>query len=100
MQKKSGFILAALALFAFALVSSPAAPPSAAAALQAAQTVQAPVPSPVQSPLTPTANSSPLNLSSPVGLPEPQPACRCSKNSQCGTGACCWWPHQSCGICC
>jgi hypothetical protein len=33
-------------------------------------------------------------------LPEPQPACRCSKNSQCGTGACCWWPHQSCGICC
>lgn len=102
MQKKSGFVLAALALFAFALVSSPVAPPSAAVALQSAQAVQAPVASPVespvQSPVTPAV--SPAQGAEPVWL-APQPVCRCSKNSQCGTGgACCWWPHQTCGICC
>ena len=31
-----------------------------------------------------------------------QNICRCSKNSQCVNqgGACCYWPHQNCGICC
>jgi hypothetical protein len=106
-QKKSGFVLAALALFAFALVSSPVAPPSAVAALQAAQTVQAPVPSPVQSPVEPAAAVSPAGGAnapdwlSIVKLPVGKPVCRCSTNAQCGTGgACCWWPNQKCGICC
>ncbi len=102
MQKKSGLVLAALALFAFALVSSPAAPPSAGAALQAAQTVQAPVPSPVQSPVEPTAAVSPANgAAAPDWLSVGKPLCRCSTNAQCGAGgACCWWPKQKCGICC
>ena len=112
MQKKSGFVLAALALFAFLLVSSPAAPPLGAA-LQPTQAIQAapaaPVASPVQSPLEPAAAVSPVKgTAQPVWLSDDtdtktgvgRPICRCSKNSQCGTGACCWWPHQTCGICC
>jgi hypothetical protein len=113
-QKKSGFVLAALALFAFALVSSPAAP-AIGAALQPTQAIQAapapvvsPVLAPVQSPLEPAAAFSPANgATQPVWLSDDtrpgvgRPVCRCSKNSQCGTGgACCWWPHQTCGICC
>jgi hypothetical protein len=113
-QKKSGFVLAALALFAFALVSSPAAPPLGAT-LQPAQEIQAapapvasPVLSPVPSPLEPAAVSPVNGTAQPVWLSDGtdtkpgvgRPICRCSKNSQCGTGACCWWPNQRCGICC
>jgi hypothetical protein len=112
MQKKSGFVLAALALFAFALVSSPAAPPIGAA-LQPTQAIQAapapvasPVLSPVQFPLEPAAAFSPTNSATqPVWLsddtrPVGRPLCRCTTSAQCGGGGCCWWPNQKCGICC
>lgn len=111
MQTKIGFVLAALVLFAFALVSSPAIP-AIGAELQPAPAIQAapaPVASPVQSPLEPVTAFSPADSTAlPVWLSggddttrsNPKPICRCSKNSQCGTGACCWWPNQKCGICC
>jgi hypothetical protein len=108
MQKKSGFVLVALALFAFALVSSPAAPPAGAVLqpIQAVQAAPAPVPSPVQSPVEPATIFSPASgAAAPTWLsddtrPVGRPLCRCTTSAQCGGGGCCWWPNQKCGICC
>ncbi|HEX4961209.1 MAG TPA: hypothetical protein VF173_10260 [Thermoanaerobaculia bacterium] len=103
MQKKSGFVLAAFVLVAFALFVSPvAASAETAATLQPAQTIEAPAPvAPVQSPVVPAATVTPASAMPDLLGVIGRPVCRCSKNSQCGTGgACCWWPKQTCGICC
>jgi hypothetical protein len=107
--KKSGIILAALVLSTFTLASSAFAqtaqaptPQTPAASTQAVQPCASALPfelaPAVQTPaMTPVKTSGGLAW---LGDDQGKPACRCKKNSECGTGACCWWPHQSCGICC
>lgn len=104
MLKKSGIILAVLVLSAFTLAFSASAqtPPAPATAIQAVQPA-APAPAFQLAPAVQTPAMAPANsLSGLEWLAGPgKPACRCSKDSQCGTGgACCWWPKQTCGICC
>lgn len=103
MLKKSGIILAVLVLSTFALASSASAqtPQVPAPAVQAVQPV-APAPAFQLAPAIQTPAMAPANGSSGLEwLASPgKPACRCTTKAQCGGGACCWWPKQTCGICC
>jgi len=107
--KKSGILLAVLALSTFTLAFSasaqiPQAP--AAPALQAVQPV--PVPAflltlapqpPAETPADATTGLEWLAVGD--GLDGPgKPICRCTTSAQCHGGACCWWSGQKCGICC
>jgi hypothetical protein len=107
-MKKSGILLAALLLSTFTLASSASAqtapaPTPTAAAVQVAQPA-APLPDFLTAPATQSPDLTPAKGATGMewlgGITNN--ICRCSKNSQCKTqgGACCFWPHQSCGICC
>jgi hypothetical protein len=102
--KKSGILLAALLLSTFTLASSAyaqAAPVPAAAAVHVAQ-ASIPLPDFLTAPAVQTPD---LTLAKGATGMEwlggvTQNFCSCKKNSDCGSGPCCWWPHQKCGICC
>ena len=109
MLKKSGILLAVLALSIFTLAFSasasaqlPQAP--AAAALQVAQPAAVPVPEflltlapqPAAAPADTTTGLEWLAVDDGPG----KPLCRCTTSAQCHGGACCWWSGQKCGICC
>ena len=111
--KKSGILLAVLALSIFTLAFSasasaqlPQAP--AAAAVQVAQPAAVPVPdflltlAPQPSMETPADATTGLEwLAVGGGLDGPgKPICRCTTSAQCHGGGCCWWSGQKCGICC
>ena len=109
-MKKSGILLALLLLATFALSFSSSASAQTLQAPPAAQAVQpaAPLPSFLTAPAVQTPAVAPANgagevewLATKGGVGVGKPVCRCSTNAQCGTGgACCWWPKQTCGICC
>jgi hypothetical protein len=104
--KKSGILLAVLVLSTFTLAFSASAQTSqvpAAPALQAAQPAAVPVPAF----LLTLAPQPPAETPAATGVEwlavdgPGKPLCRCTTNSQCGSGgACCWWSGQKCGICC
>ena len=111
MLKKSGILLAVLALTTFTLAFSasaqiPQAP--AAPALQAAQPAAMPVPEFLLTLAPQPTAETPANATTGVewlavgdGLDGPgKPICRCTTSAQCHGGACCWWSGQKCGICC
>jgi hypothetical protein len=107
-MKKSGILLAALLLSTFTLVSSASAqtaptPTATAAAVQVAQPATS-LPDFLTAPATQAPAATPVEKSSGLDWLRgtTNNICRCSKNSQCKTqgGACCFWPHQNCGICC
>ena len=107
MLKKSGILLAvlALSLFTLAFSSSAQTPPAPAApALQTAQPAAVPVsaflqtlaPQPAaETPAAATTGVEWLTVDGPG-----KPLCRCTTSAQCHGGACCWWSGQKCGICC
>lgn len=110
MLKKSGILLAVLALSTFTLTFSASAQTPQAPAAPAPQVVQPaamPVPAflltlaPQPSEATPANATTGLEWLAKEDGPG-KPACRCSTNSQCAstTHVCCWWPNQKCGVCC
>ncbi len=106
-MKKSGILLAVLALAMFALAFSSSASAQTLQAPPAVQAAQpaAPLPSFLTAPATQTPAATPANgtdeidwLSTKDGVGKP--ACRCNANSQCTTHFCCFFPGQKCGACC
>ncbi len=111
MLKKSGILLAALALSTFTLASSasaqtaPAPAPATQAAVQIVPAAQTAVPLPdfLTAPAAETPAAAPVNASTGLDWlrPTTNNRCYCSKTSQCGPGfVCCHWPGQNCGYCC
>jgi hypothetical protein len=105
--KKSGIILVALILSTFTLASYASAETPQAPTTVSMQAIQPAAPAPAfqLAPAVQTPAAAPANISSGLewlAISGPgKPVCRCSRDSQCGTGgACCWWPKQTCGICC
>lgn len=103
MLKKSGLLLATLALVIFNLTFSPAAsaqtPQAPAPAVQAAQPA-APLPSFLTAPADQTPAVAPANGSGTLVW---KASCTCTTAAVChqpGQTECCWWPNQTCGICC
>lgn len=104
MLKKSGILLAVLALTTFILPLSASAQTPAAPALQAAQPaamavpefLQTLAPQPAEAPAAATTGLEWLAVDDGPG----KPLCRCTTSAQCHGGACCWWSGQKCGICC
>jgi hypothetical protein len=105
MLKKSGILLAVLALSTFTLASSASAQTAQApaAAVQAVQAVT-PLPAFLTAPAVETPAVAPANGTTRLEWLDSSTnnLCTCSKNSQCASssGYCCWWAHQKCGICC
>ncbi len=104
-MKKSGILLAVLALAAFSLVLSPAASaqtaPAPAAVVQAPQ-LAAPLPSFLTAPQTQTPAAAKSPASGIEWLDASTAAiCRCRRSTDCRTtGACCYFTGRNCGICC
>jgi hypothetical protein len=99
--KKSGILLAALLLATFALAFSSAASAQTPQAPPAAQTVQpaAPLPSFLTAPAVQSPAVAPANGSNNL---EWKASCTCTTDAVCVSRGmeCCWWPNQTCGICC
>lgn len=101
MLKKNRTLFVALLLATFTLALSVVASAQTSPAPPAAQTVQpaAPLPAFLTTPAVQTPAVTPANG---AGTLEWKASCTCTTDGVClpHGEVCCWWPRQTCGICC